>query len=65
MEKKKKKPPKGCYKITPHQLACIIMITDDISSMSGVGGEADDDWGKAVKAIDRMLKSNGLKRRFK
>lgn len=41
-------------------------MTDDISAMIGCGDkDSDDKWRKNVKAVDRMLKKNGIKRKFK
>jgi hypothetical protein len=51
--------------ITKTQLAAIIEMTNDISSMIGCGGDADMSWKKHVLLTDRMLKKNGYKRQFK
>lgn len=53
-------------KVTDKEIEVIKSITDDISAMVGGGDqEANEIWAAYVKAIDRMLKRNGLKRNYK
>lgn len=55
----------GLYKMTDVQLAAIANAANILSSMIGVGSDFDFDADKTVKAIDRFLKINGLKRTYK
>lgn len=60
------KIPKGYYKITPTQLSAIANAADTLSGVQGCGNE--DFYEEAflvVKNIDRFLKVNGMKRKFK
>lgn len=50
--------------ITKQQLEAIINMADDMSAMTG-GGDNDEIWRKNIKLIDKMLKKNGIERKFK
>jgi len=53
------------FEITEAQLTAIVYLTDTISAMIGCGDPDFDGQGeKAVKAVDRMLKKNGYKRKY-
>lgn len=67
MEKKPiNKIPKGMGYITKYQFEMIANAADLLSAMTGTMDE-DYNWdlGRTVKAIDRMLKKNNLKRVYK
>lgn len=48
-------------KLTKQQFNSLVNAIDDISSMIG-GGDSDEEWQKIVDNLDKMLKSNNLKR---
>lgn len=50
--------------LTKRQLQAIMNATDIISAMMGTGSEFDEH-EKDVILIDRMLKNNGYKRKYK
>ncbi len=62
MRKKQKKP----IQATKHQIEMISNAADILSAQRGVMDE-DFNWdlGRTVNAIDRFLKKNGYKRKFK
>ena len=49
--------------VTKPQLRAMLSLVDDIDMMIGCG-ERDDIWVKNIKAVDRMLKKNGIKYEF-
>jgi len=49
---------------TEAQFEALICITDETSSMIGVGEPEDVIRARYVRLIDRMLKKNGYKRNF-
>lgn len=51
--------------ITKAQLMALMEATDTLSSMVGVGSEFDAITKKQVLLIDRFLKKNGYKRKYK
>lgn len=51
--------------ITEAQLNAVCNAADTLSGMIGVGSEFDDEAKHTIKMIDRFLKKNGLKRKFK
>ena len=51
--------------VTEVQLEAICSMADTISGMMGLGNEFDDEHGRYIKAVDRMLKKHGLKRIYK
>lgn len=50
--------------VTERQLIAIIDLTNTVSGLIGTGSDFNDN-EKEVKYIDRMLKKNGYKRKFK
>lgn len=51
-------------KLTQKELDAIMNVTDNISGMIGANFDVSALWTKDVKAVDRMLKRNGFKRKY-
>jgi hypothetical protein len=50
---------------TESQFLALIAAMDTISAMRGVGNDFDTEADDIIKKIDRMLKKNGYKRKYK
>ncbi len=51
-------------KLTDKELTHLVNVIDSISAMIGSNGaEQDAEWSKDVKALDKMLSTNGIKRK--